>query len=622
MNNVKTVVLGTLLALASPLTFAAVAVDDFYTVEQDGLVFFYPSRNDSVDNGFGGFGDLSFEVTQGEGTVQVGSDGPTFEPAPGFVGPVEILYTIEDSAGTDSATVFIDVQETTDSFTAVDDNFYMPENTGTVTYNVTQNDQVSAGTDFPPSLAQVSSPTAEGGTVTLTQDSTTSVDYTPPEGFTGTDTFTYTLVADNDETDQATVTVYVGVEPDQPDNITMPENLTREEARTFAVTIEACEQDEDNSLPCDAIADLTPEEKKQLAQQLSGRHAKLQARTMRQLQRQQSNNIDSRLQDIRAGRNQVSLNGLNAAVMGETLPLGKALQGQVNDGLRGGSAGDGELQSPWGLFINGDITVGESNQSTTRPSYDQEGYDITFGADYRVSDTVVLGAAAGLGESDTDFNSMDGTQNAQSVSLAAFGNYYPADNLYIDGLAMWMQGDLDVQRRIAVAAIDQELSSDTQSQQLTAAANVGYEFNHKRWQSSVYGRLEYSDLSVDGYTETGGSLALSVDEQNTDSFSGALGTRLGYVFSWSRGVISPTLELEYIKESSDDFNITNRFADAIPAGQFSINAEEPDTAYMSLSTSASAVFSGGKSAFVRYETLLLQDNYDYSAFTVGFRMEF
>jgi hypothetical protein len=84
----------------------------------------------------------------------------------------------------------------------------------------------------------------------------------------------------------------------------------------------------------------------------------------------------------------------------------------------------------------------------------------------------------------------------------------------------------------------------------------------------------------------------------------------------------PSIELEYIKEANDDFNIRNEFADATAAGQFSINAEEPDTEYMSLSASTSAVFSGGRSAFFRYETMLLQDNYDFSSYSVGFRTEF
>jgi uncharacterized protein with beta-barrel porin domain len=621
MDYLKKAITATLILLASPLASAAVAVDDFLfmDVAQDFELYFYPERNDSYDNSsFAGFSEASFELVRGEGVIEVLSDGPVFTPDQGYLGTAEIRYTISDIDGTDQGTVFIEVQNDAGDFQAVEDAFYMPENTGgTVTYNVTRNDWVDFGSDFPPQLTGTSGTTTQGGTVVLTPNSSNSIDYTPPSGFTGKDTFTYTLSnSDSGASSQATVTVYVGVEPQG--DVTMPGNLSREEARTFAVVVEACQPGADNNLPCDEIGELSPEEQKQLAQQLSGRHAKLQARAMWQLQRQQSGNIQSRLREVRSQRNQISVDGLNAAILGESLPLGQVLQGV----LRGGSAGDGELATPWGVFINGRISMGEAKETDQRPGYDQDGYDLTLGLDYRFDDTLVLGAASGIGKSDTDFTSMQGQQDARSFSLISFGNFYPTDNLYIDGLAMWTQGDLDVKRRIAVGSIQQNLSSDTESRQLTAAASVGYEFNHQRWQSSVYGRLEYSDLTIDGYTESGGSLALTVGEQSTHSFTSTLGTRIGYAFSWSRGVIVPALDLEYVKEGSDRFSINNQFADAVSAGSFTINAEEPDTEYMNLSFSASAVFSGGRSAFVRYETVLLQDSYDFSSYSVGFRTEF
>ena len=616
MDYLKKAITGALLLTASPLALAVVAVDDYYSMDLETRqdIFFYPDRNDSFDNGKEPFTEASFELVQGDGIIQVSSDGPSFEPVD-FTGVAEIRYTITDSSGSDQASVFIEVQNGAASFQAVEDAFYMPENTGgdPVTYNVIQNDRYTFGNEF---LEDTSGTTTQGGTVVLTPNSSTSVDYTPPSGFTGKDTFTYTLSNNDGDSSVATVTVYVGVEPQV--DVTMPGNLSREEARTFAVIVEACQPGADNNLPCDEIGELSPEEQKQLAQQLSGRHAKLQSRAMWQLQRQQSGNIQSRLREVRSQRNQISVDGLNAAILGESLPLGQVLQGV----LRGGSAGDGELATPWGVFINGKISMGEAKETDQRPGYDQDGYDLTLGLDYRFDDTLVLGAASGIGKSDTDFTSMQGQQDARSFSLISFGNFYPTDNLYIDGLAMWTQGDLDVKRRIAVGSIQQNLSSDTESRQLTAAASVGYEFNHQRWQSSVYGRLEYSDLTIDGYTESGGSLALTVGEQSTHSFTSTLGTRIGYAFSWSRGVIVPALDLEYVKEGSDRFSINNQFADAVSAGTFTINAEEPDTEYMNLSFSASAVFSGGRSAFVRYETVLLQDSYDFSSYSVGFRTEF
>ncbi|WP_417501572.1 autotransporter domain-containing protein [Marinobacter sp.] len=650
MENRNKIITSGLLLLSSPYAFAAVAVDDYYTlnVQQPGVTTsFAPALNDIFDDGFTGFTLADFELVQGQGIIRTNSDGSSFEPAQGFIGTAEIRYTIEDNSGSDQASVYIEVTNDGAPIQAVRDTFYLPENTGAVTLPVRENDWFEFVAGFPAFIASTSGNTAQGGTVTTSPNSLSTVEYTPPDNFTGVDTFNYTLEGPGG-TSQTTVTVNVGVEPGQ-NGVAMPDNLTPEEASTFAVVVEACEQ-ESTGIPCEDIADLTPEEQKQLAQQLSGQHAKLQVRAMRQLQRQQSSNINARLKEIRAARNPISIDGLNLAVMGKNLPLAQALQGGLSGGGAGDSVvdsdgpiegdssaddmsaddsngvGDGEGNSewisPWGAFINGKISVGESNETANRPSYDQDGYSVTLGLDYRFSDTIVVGAAAGLGESDTDFTSMQGRQNAQSFSLVSFGNYYPIPNLYIDGLAMWTQGDLDVRREVNVASIQQQLTSDTSSRSLTAATSIGYEFNYQRWQNTLYGRLEYSDLNIDGYTEKGGSLGLTLGKQKTDSLISALGTRVGYAFSWSRGVLIPSVELEYIKENSDDVNIRNEFTQAVTAGSFNINADEPDTEYMSLSTSVSAVFSGGRSAFIRYETLLLQDSYDFSSYSVGFRAEF
>lgn len=619
MENLKKAVVATLLTLASPIAFSAIAIDDHYVIVdalQNRLVTFDPLRNDTYDpNSTAPFTNANFTLVQGSGTIQVTSGVPTFESTFGFSGTAEIQYTVQDNAGTGQASIFIDVQESGDFIQAVPDTYYVPMNSNTVTFQVRSNDKFDEFSSMPLVVTDTSSTTTQGGLVGVTPLEDDSVDYSPPANFIGTDSFTYTIEGPSGAR-VGTVTVYVGAIPGQS-NIAMSGNLTPEEARTYAVIIEACDQGIGN-LPCNEIENLTPEQQKLLAQEVSGRHAKLQARAMRQLTRQQASNINVRLKEIRAQRNQISIDGLNLAIMGDSLPLGPALQGSLN----GGSAGDGSLATPWGTFINGKISMGESNKTASRPSYDQDAYSLTFGVDYRFSDKAVLGAAAGFGDSDTNFTSTQGSQNAKSFSLVSFGNYYPAENLYIDGLAMWTQGKLDVDRQITVGLIQQSLASDTDSQQLTAATSIGYEFNHQRWQSSLYGRLEYSDLIIDGYTETGGSLALQVGKQDTHSFTSALGTQVGYAFSWSRGVIVPSLELEYIRESSGDFNINNQFAGAVSAGSFSISADEPDKEYMSLAASASAVFSGGRSAFFRYETLLMQNDYDFSSYSVGFRTEF
>ena len=59
-------------------------------------------------------------------------------------------------------------------------------------------------------------PTEQGGEVTISPDGTFT--YTPPEGFTGEDTFEYSVTDPSGETDDATVTLLVDGDPDPEAN--------------------------------------------------------------------------------------------------------------------------------------------------------------------------------------------------------------------------------------------------------------------------------------------------------------------------------------------------------------------------------------------------------------------
>lgn len=626
MQNLIKAIAVTLFLLVSPGALAIVAVDDYYITAQDQTTFMNVFSNDDIDN-FGALDPIADEdaqVISGDvDTVFFSNDGLEIIPASGYVGIIELEYTISDPSGSSQARVILDVQADPAAHQALDDIFYTDEAVS-ADLRLIANDNFNRDNGYP-SVIVSSTTTEQGGTLFDLNGDGGDFRYTPPAGFTGIDTFTYDLqdpVTEETSTG-AQVTIYVGVDPDLASEPLGPvAGLSQEEQQIYGVITDICESEASGDIPCEDIGQLNDSEVKDLMQQISGRHAKLQGRTMRQSRGEQSDNVRSRLKEIRGGLNRVSVNNLNASIFGKSVPVASLLQGKLNSELQGGSAGDGDITTPWGFFVNGNLSLGEATSRNDRPDYEQDGYNLTMGLDYRISDKLVAGLAAGYSKSDMNFSRDFGSQESDSYSLSLFGNYYPRDNIYIDGLLMLVNGGMDVERRISVGPISQHLSSDTDNQQIVLSTSAGYEFSVQRLQGSVYGRLEYSDMTIDGYRESGDSFALAIAEQNTSSFDGAIGTRLGYVFNLSRGVVVPSIELEYVKRQEDDYTIEGRFLSAPLSPSFVLNAEEEDTQHLNLSTSVSAVFSGGRSGFFRYEKMLMQDNYDMSSYSLGFRMEF
>ena len=150
------------------------------------------------------------------GTVVLNADGTfTYMPNSGFTGTDTFTYTICDDDGCDTATVTIIVtgEPQQQPPVAINDNTSTTEGQP-VTINVTGNDQQTDGDAF--AIDSYTQPA--NGTVVLNADGTFT--YTPNSGFTGTDTFTYTI-CDDDGCDTATVTIIVtGNQPcENPDNL-------------------------------------------------------------------------------------------------------------------------------------------------------------------------------------------------------------------------------------------------------------------------------------------------------------------------------------------------------------------------------------------------------------------
>ncbi len=168
-----------------------------------------------------------------EGTLVVQPDGTfVFVPAAGFSGTLTIPYTLSDGqGGTSMSVITIIVDGLPD---AMDDMASTGPDTP-VSVDVLDNDSDPEGT--PLDVTMVTDP--PNGTAVIEPDGT--ITYTPDPGFTGPDTFQYTVCDAAGNCEMATVTVDVKLPAGAPvaadDEVTTPEDTP--------VLINATENDED-----------------------------------------------------------------------------------------------------------------------------------------------------------------------------------------------------------------------------------------------------------------------------------------------------------------------------------------------------------------------------------------
>jgi cyclophilin family peptidyl-prolyl cis-trans isomerase len=169
--------------------------------------------NDTITPGSGAVLTIqSVGTTSNGGTVSITSDNQrlTYSPAANFNGQETFTYTVRDQTGaTSSGTVTVQVNPVNDNPVAVNDTVTtVRSGDQDVFVNVLANDHSGPDTGETLVVTQVGTP-SQGGTVRVAT-SGTGVVYTPRVGFTGNETFTYTISDGLGGTATATATMVVG----------------------------------------------------------------------------------------------------------------------------------------------------------------------------------------------------------------------------------------------------------------------------------------------------------------------------------------------------------------------------------------------------------------------------
>ncbi|MFO0897089.1 MAG: Ig-like domain-containing protein [Pirellulales bacterium] len=214
-----------------------VANADTFDVAEDGSLS-VPAAGVLVNDTTSGGALSAAKVTDpAHGVLTLNADGSfDYTTNADFFGVDSFTYLVNDGT-LDSlapATVTITVTEVNDAPDAVDDTVSGNEDTQLVLApgGLLGNDNAGPGEGSQNlSITAVSGTSAQGGTVAIVSG---NVVYTPPPGFSGTDTFTYTITDDGTTNgqpdplgDTATVTVQVAEVNDPP--VAGPDNVTTAE---------------------------------------------------------------------------------------------------------------------------------------------------------------------------------------------------------------------------------------------------------------------------------------------------------------------------------------------------------------------------------------------------------
>ncbi|MCF6255507.1 MAG: autotransporter domain-containing protein [Gammaproteobacteria bacterium] len=355
-----------------------------------------------------------------------------------------------------------------------------------------------------------------------------------------------------------------------------------------------------------------------------------QGRVILETAKLQSASIHRRLVALRAGTRGINLSGLNIRIDGQTLPE-SIVTALFGGNTQGGSAGEQQgIASRWGSFVNATVIVGDRDKTGQETGFNFRAEGITAGADYRISDKLVVGGALGYSGKDSDFKENAGNLDINNWHLTAYGSYYRSASFYLDGLIRLGKNNIDTRRRINLPGDPlQEGVGDTTGLEYAISLSGGYEYSRNALTFGPYGRLGYIRTSINGYTESasnpgglGSGSVLTIDNQDVDSITAVLGSQASYAISARNAVYLLQLNGEWEHEFRDNSRaIAAQFAYDPTRTSFDIDSDSPDRNYFNLGLGVTAVFANGRSGFLHYESRLGQDNVRQYWINGGIRIE-
>ena len=336
----------------------------------------------------------------------------------------------------------------------------------------------------------------------------------------------------------------------------------------------------------------------------------------------QNDNLQRRMDDIRAGSNGFCANGFVPQVSGKDYSKDSDGKGSLPDK----STRDVYTPAPdnrWGVFVTGTgdfVNVG--NDDSNAPGYDITTGDVTVGADYRLCNNFAIGIDAGYSRSTADLVD-DGRVDVDGGKVGAyatvFGKGLFGSKFYVDGAVGGGFNSYDTRR---TGLQDEPVRGSTDGSEFNAMISYGSDWTFGCFNIGTWSSVQYTNVSIDQFTETGSLAPLIIQDQDENSFRATTGLHASYDIKAGHFIFRPELRAAYQHEYCDQaYQVDSQLASG--AGTvFRVRGPDIGRDAALVGTGMSMQWNNRLSTYVYYDGVLGRNNYDNNAVSGGFRIGF
>jgi len=267
----------------------------------------------------------------------------------------------------------------------------------------------------------------------------------------------------------------------------------------------------------------------------------------------------------------------------------------------------------WGVFASGMGTFGTVTSDGNGAGYQFSTGGTTAGLDYRFSKDFVGGLLFGYDQSGTSQST--GTVNATSGQVGLYAGL-KANQFHIEAL---VDGGLDsyaTQRN----SFGGTATGNTSGMEYTGQLNMGFDFKMADFKISPFAAGQYTEIDVNGFSETGSLAPLTYGNQGESYLSSDLGSQFSLDLKIGGMHLLPNVSgaWEHVYQGNVD-SLTANFG---TGSNFTVDGSATGTDAAVVGGGLNAEFSRDFSVYAEYQGKMGMTNYTSQSFTGGINLFF
>ncbi|MEN6426171.1 MAG: autotransporter domain-containing protein [Phycisphaerales bacterium] len=360
----------------------------------------------------------------------------------------------------------------------------------------------------------------------------------------------------------------------------------------------------------DALQDLeTPDEVRHAYDQLSGQTRTAVAPMAIAGSSKFLGTVTSRVQTVRTGLVAGAFDSSPVAAAGPDQAVGTSSQDAAARGQTF-AVGNGSMvlaDRRWGMWGRGYGLFGDRETDGGVPGYAYSIYGGSFGVDYQWTESFLAGLVGGTSRGDADFGGSRDNTDFDAAHIGFYGSLAQGP-WAVDSVVTYANLDYETERFVDL--LGEKLKGNFDGSEFAAYVEGSRSYDlSPRLRLAPLASLQYTYVSLDSYTETGGVSALSFEDQTHESIRGSLGARLTRRMIESAGDFRADLQLRgrWVHEFGDTQSSVDSSFASDPTVVFNVRDEDISRDSAVLGAGLSAEMSKRTRAYLDYDTRLNSD---------------